>query len=259
MSRRYKRMWGRPLAAGLVVLTVLLAAVPAVRAQAAAQSSAAFCKNIDVTAAALNKAITAKTDAQDKARATRAKNLAANRSDVDDSYDRNRVKWDKQLETNAEKLAAKAETDSQKAAVQEYVSSVKDAVGTRRAAFDDARSVFHRGVDGVIAAHKATVDADTRELKTQVAAAVAAAKSACANNAGDSGGTIKTTFITSLTKAKASFNAKRKSDSDQGKEIKELADARTASFKSAITDFQASMKTARETLLAAFEGTKIKV
>lgn len=181
--------------------------------------------------------------AMEDRRDTRDENLNEIRSE----QDARRVEW-------YGKLEVRAKTDDEKDAVKEFEKTVDAAVETRRDAVDAARETFRSGVDALVAGKKTSVESAADNFENAVNAAVAAAKADC--EAGKDPETIRNTFRKSLKNARETLSKERKSSEGIGDQVEALAKTRNESVRKAVEAFNATLKSAAETLKKAFAGSE---
>lgn len=245
------------IASFAIIGLVAISSRPATAETTSTTKGALFCKNISAYAAKINSSIDSLTGKLSTARATQAETTKTNVEKWDADITANREKWDQQRQENFAKLEAKAETDEQKAAVKAYEETVTNAVKARRDAFDNARATFRSGVSTTVSSHKTTVDGQLTSFKQAISSAVSTAETACKSNPNDT--SIRTTFVNNLKTARETFRSNRQSDANIKTSVKSLWEARNQSFKAALQTFDATMKTARETLKKAFTGSNAQV
>ncbi len=169
---------------------------------------------------------------------------------------RDNVLTDKREEQDArrnawyEKLEAAADTSEKKAAVIEFKKTVEAAVETRRDAIDTALSAFRKSVDAAVTTQKENRAGGIDTFEAIVEIAIGQAKKDCAD--GKSAEVVRSAFQSSLKSARDTLQSERKDGENLGVVIKDLAETRKVSIKSALDAFKTTMDQAKSDLKTAF-------
>jgi Na+-translocating ferredoxin:NAD+ oxidoreductase RNF subunit RnfB len=178
----------------------------------------------------------------------RRENRDADLAELRSKADQKRSEWYARLED-------KADTDGKKDAVLKFKQTVEDAVDTRRETVDAAIAAFRNGVDTAIAGRKDAMKSSRDTFKTSVDAAVAKVKTDCDN--GETTVTARSNFKTSLQVAREALKTDRKNTDKVGVQVRTLAEARRATVKKALADFDAALQKALAELKQAFGETGV--
>ena len=161
-----------------------------------------------------------------------------------------RTKWDENWTKHYQKLLGRADTDAEKQAVETFKNTIDEAIAKRRAAVDAANKAFQESIEQARLARKSDIETIVKAFKESAKAAYNSAKTDC--DAGKEAKTIRETLNNALKAAREKFNTDRQATEKLGPEQSEIMTARNEAIKKAFDEFKATLKTAKETLKAAF-------
>lgn len=240
-----------------LIATVILTANLALPIASFAQSNpsdsgrrASICSRIDQVMAPIEQRITdRKEKIQDRWQQI-DNTLFQRRDERDTKLTEFRSTRDEARQAAYAKLEAKATTNEEKAAVQTFKTTTEAAVATRKAAIDDAISSLRKALDNAKTNHRDAVDTAITQFTNAKSTAISQAKTACSSNV--DGQTVRETLRNDLKVARDQFRTDRQAIVKLRGSFETIRDEKKASVQTAVSNFQATMETAKATLKAAF-------
>lgn len=209
-----------------------------------------FCSTFAASAGRIAANLSERQNRFEERKENRVGTIDENRDNRDGGLADHRSDADERRNDMYAVLESKADTDAEKAAVAAFKKTVEGAIDTRRDTLDAALEAFRTGVDDAIAGRKDDMDKAASQFTAAVSTAVDQAKKQCEDGATPA--TVRTTFQNALAAARASLEEDRKTSEKIKEQVQALADARKATFAKAVSDFKATMETAKADLRKAF-------
>lgn len=241
---------GNSLVLSALVLGTLLPGMASART--AGPPTEAFCSRISSAAEKTTTRINERITTVETRESDRLKQIATRQAAQDKKLAGERTTWDASREASYEKLLGKANTDLEKQAVNDFKTTISDAVTLRRSEVDKAIDTFRTGAEGVVTKHQEGVNQALKNFEQSVDAAFTKAKTDCTNSKDPQA--IREALKASLKQARETLKSERSSLGDTRQAIEALKATRKQSVEQAVNTFNATAKTARETLKKAFQA-----
>lgn len=241
---------------GVVVLSTLLSPF-AVFAQTTSNTvkppKATFCTLLATNSQKLlngfDPKMDGRTDKRDENEKERLTKLEELRKDRDDKHSTDRDDGQAKRNIRYDALLKKADTDAKKVAVTAYRTAVDTATTKHIVAVDAAVKAYRDGMDVLVKTRLTTLDTGAATLKSAIDAAIAQAKTDCANNITPAAARAK--LVAAAKAAQNIFKANR-SDVAIKAELLALTAARKKAVEAATTAFKADVTKATLNLKTAF-------
>ena len=206
-----------------------------------------FCTRITATTSELNGMLTKLGENRGKIRTNMLNNLSERKTKRAEEVRKFRSEFQSKFAKHLDKLGSNATTDEQKAALADFKSAVSAAQATRKAAVDAAIAAYTTAAQQTITDRESKVKDAATTFQTAVTAAIAQAKTDCAN--GVAPGTARQTMYTSIQTANKAFRDVVTALPDGT--LVNLAKTRDAAIRAANKAFRDAVKAAADVLKAA--------